>query len=66
MVNHLFLWVSHNQMVTAHDPAAKGLHHDAVGRHGGIQLLLAHLLENPHAANLVPVPRVGVHHASMC
>ena len=53
-------------MVTAHDPAAKGLHHDAVGRHGGIQLLLAHLLENPHAANLVPVPRVGVHHASMC
>ena len=44
------------------DPAAKRLHHDAVGCHGGIQLLLAHLLENPHAANLVTVPGVGIHH----
>ena len=47
---------------TTDDPAAKRLHHDAVGCHGGIQLLLAHLLENPHAANLVAVPGVGIHH----
>ena len=43
-------------------PAAQGLHHDAVGRRRGIQLLLTHLLEEPHAADLVAVPRVGIHH----
>ena len=46
------------------DSATPRLHHDAVGRHGGLQLPLAHLPEEPQAVQLVRIAGVGVHDAS--